>query len=147
MHRPGAAEGQQGAGPAVDTAFHRHAVEGPYHGRVGDTNDAVCGFGDAHTGRLGDRLKSGPRRRRVETDRLAQLLSRFEVTQHQIRVGDRRVRTALSVAGRARNGARAVRPDFDGTHVEACDRAAAGADRLDRDHGLTQGMIAKGAVD
>ena len=63
--------------------------------------------------------------------------SRFrEPPQDEVGVGHRRLRPAEAVAGRTGLGARADRADLhQAVAVEPGDRAAAGADRVDVDHG------------
>ena len=62
-------------------------------------------------------------------------LRRRQPPEHQIGVGDGRLRAAAAVADRAGIGAGAFRPDLDQAgRVDAGDRAAAGADRVHVDH-------------
>ena len=62
-------------------------------------------------------------------------LARRQSPQHQVGVGDGRLRAAAAVADRPRIGAGAFRPDLNETgRVDAGDRAAAGPDRVHVDH-------------
>ena len=63
--------------------------------------------------------------------------------EHHVRVRDRRLRAALAVAGRARVGPGAARADAKrAAVVDAGDRAAAGADRVDVEHRHEQRVAA-----
>ena len=71
-------------------------------------------------GRLGQLLPQPPV--------AAQEVVRIEITQHQVGVGDGRLRPAQAVAGRARDGARAGRADLQAAaQVDGSDAAAPGA--------------------
>ena len=61
----------------------------------------------------------------------------LDAAEHHVGVGDGE-RAAAAVAGRARVGAGRVRPDPVAAAVEVQDRAAAGGDRVDVEHGGAQ---------
>ena len=73
--------------------------------------------------------------RAVELHVAAEEARAVEAAEHEIGVGHRRRLAAAAVAGRARIGARAHRPDMQAAAVVAPgERAAAGADLDDVDH-------------
>ena len=68
----------------------------------------------------------------IEAPLAAEEISRIEIAEHQIGVGDGRFGAALAIAGRPRRRAGALRPDMqDAAGIDPRDRAAAGADRGD----------------
>ena len=77
------------------------------------------------------------RRRDIERLRAAEEIIRIEIAADEVGVGDGRPRAAAAVAGRARIGAGALRPDVEeAAAVDPGDRAAAGGDRrhVERGH-------------
>ena len=102
---------------------------------------AACS--DREAERLGDRRHRALRRVEIERHAAAEEEARIVVAEHEIGVGHGRLRAAHAVAGRARIGARRMRPDLQQADlVDRRDRAAAGADldhvddrRLDRQAG------------
>ena len=88
-------------------------------------------------------LNDGARRLDVEVEIAAEEVARVDATQHEVGVGDRRLGASVPVTGRAGAGACALRADREAAElVDARDRAAAGADRLDIDHGDHDGPSA-----
>ena len=81
--------------------------------------------------RIGDvRLERGARGGDIERLRAAEEIIRIEIAADEVGVGDGRPRAAAAVAGRARIGAGALRPDVEkAAAVDPGDRAAAGRDR------------------
>ena len=82
---------------------------------------------------LGDRAPRG-----LDVERFqfaAERALRIDAAEHDLRVGQRRPRIALPVAGGARHRARAFRPDLQqAAAIDPGDRAAARADGGDLDH-------------
>ena len=71
----------------------------------------------------------------IERQPAAEQPLRIEIAEHEIGVGDGRLGAALSVAGRTRVCAGALRADLQQPHaVDPADRAAARAERLDLNH-------------
>ena len=71
--------------------------------------------------------------RDVELHLPAEEILRIEHAEHEVGVGRRRLGAAAAVAGRARIGAGAARPDAQLAEFDRGDAAAAGADRIDVD--------------
>ena len=108
------------------------------HVGVDDALDAPGGLDDVDGERLGD----------VTADRLACSVDveshptageglRRHVPEHDVGIGDRRLRAAASVADRSRVRARALGADEQGALADPRDRAAPGADALHVDHRQT----------
>ena len=71
----------------------------------------------------------------VERDVAAERRARGQQAEHEVGVGDRRLRAAVAVAGGAGAGARRARADAQrAARVAPADRAAAGADGVDVEH-------------
>ena len=79
----------------------------------------------------GDAVDRRLARGAVELARAAEEIVGVEIAEQQVGVGDRRLRAAMAVAGRARDRAGAFRADLKACRVDAGDRAAAGADAGD----------------
>ena len=72
---------------------------------------------------------------RVETHLAAEEVLRRQTAEDQIGIRNRRLRTAIAIADRARSSARTFGTDAHrGTCDDACDTAASGADLRDVDH-------------
>src|SRR5207253_1104962 len=101
-------------------------------------------------------LKDGKRTLRVERHATAEEEGRIEASQSEVGVGRRCLISALTVADRTRNGARALRSNLkESAFVDPGDAAAARPNRRDIDtgdgHGKTKpnlelGDVALGAV-
>ena len=136
MDRTGAAEREQGelldvlaALDRVDACRGRHVL----------VDQLVNPPGRAHrleAERPADpRFDRARRGRGIEAHLAAEKELRVEIAEHQIGIGHGRLVAALPVAGRARIGAGAVRPDLEQPEaVDPGDAAAAGADLDHLDH-------------
>ena len=86
------------------------------------------------------RLQGRTRETRVQSDPSAEVLVRVHPSEQELTVGDRRLPSAPSVAGRTRLRPGALRPDLElASGIDVGDRAAAGADGVDvrhRHHGM-----------
>ena len=135
VHRPRAAEGEERVAAQVLAALDPVHARGGRHVLVDHPVDAPGGLDDAQAHRLRHaRLDRPAGRLHVEPHPAAQEEVGVEVAQEEVGVGDRRLLPARSVAGRARIGARAVRPDLQETHaIHPRHRAAARPD-LDQLH-------------
>ncbi len=132
MHRPGAAEGDEREVARVVAALDGDEPLRPGHVLVDDVEDALGRSMQVEAERVADLLHGRLRRLHVELDLAAEELRR-QVPDDDVRVGDRRVGPTLPVAGRARVGARGLRPDAQrpGHLRHVGDRAAARADGAD----------------
>jgi hypothetical protein len=144
----GAAEGDQGVIGRGVAAAHRDGADGVGHALVGDGEEAGE---ELLGGRRGGAPRGGgsvhPRAHRLERRRRglrhhrdAEAL-RVEPAEEEVDIGERQ-RPAAAVAGGARAGAGALRPDGERQAVEAADRAAAGRHRLDRQRRRDQVRVA-----
>ncbi len=135
MHRPGAAEGEQGEAARVDAALDRDHAQRPHHLLVGDADDALGGLQlveAERAGELADRAAGGVD---VQGDAAGQLRVGGEAAEQQVGVGHRGLCAAASVTGGPWLGSRRARSDAQGAAAVApADRAAAGADGVDVDH-------------
>ena len=136
VHRPGAAERHQGAQARVVAALDRDDADAAHDVGVRDAQDAGrrrhqrrcraarrCGSRSALRAASGSSCRLPPSR-----------VSPSEPAEHEIGVGDGRPRAAAAVAGRARHGFGARRPDAQrAAVVDPGDRAAARADGVDVD--------------
>ena len=136
MHGAGAAEGEQGALAAVDAALDGHPRQRPHHRGIGDPLHAQRQFDDADAEAMRERRQGRFRRSDVEGDGAAQAPRRIEIAQHRVGVGHGGQRAAAAVGGGAGLGAGALRADRQAAGAVCHQRAAAGADRFDGDHGL-----------
>ena len=118
----------------VVAALDRRAAQQVGHVRVHDPVHARGGLLDRLAEPLGERLERAHRGVAVERHRPAEEVVGVEIAEDQVRVGDGRQRAAAAVARRPRARARGRRPDLEhADRVDPRDRAAAGADALDRD--------------
>ena len=123
---PGAAEGDQRSRRGSTPALDRHRPQRPLHGRV-DHRDHALG---RHAGPA--ERRRAPRRRRAGRCRRSSA-SGGDAAGDEVGVGDRRLGAAAAVAGGPGHGAGRLRGPTTqrAARVEAGDRAAAGADRVD----------------
>ena len=135
--RAGTAEEHQREVARVVPPLGRNAPQRAGDMLLGDADDRfrrrveveVEGGGDPGDGRL------GPRALQVRPAVGAEHGRRAQAAEHELGVGHRRPGAALGIAGGARLGAGALRPDAQqAAPVDPGDRAAAGADRADIDH-------------
>jgi hypothetical protein len=139
VQRPGAAEGQQGEAPRVDAALDGHHPQRAHHLGVGHAHDALRARADLEVERAGQPFDRRVRRVGVEGHVTGQRDVGAQMAQNEVRVGDRGLGPAAPVARRPRLGARAARTHAQGAaRVAPGDRAAAGADGVDVDHGQRQ---------
>ena len=136
----GATERHQRVPPRVDAALHGDDPERADHLGAGDAADPLGARLDVVeaelVGEVADRFAS---RLAVELDVAPQWRVRGQVTEHEVRVGDRRLGAAPPVARGTGIGAR--RPGADPERpagVPPCDRAAARSDGVDRQHRQSQ---------
>ena len=112
MQRPRATEADHAARAIVEAALCGVDAKGPRHVLANDVVDAPSGAQGGELQRsayvLRDRCL---RRRAVEPHGTAQEEAVVEIAEHEICVGQRRLGTALSVAGRARHCASTARSD------------------------------------
>jgi len=88
---------------------------------------------------LGDAGDGALRLLGIEVHRAPQDPFGIQITQHQIGIGHRRLRTSEPIAGGTRVGAGTVGTDSDGPAFDARDGSAAGTDGLDSYHELAHG--------
>ena len=104
-------------------------------GRGGVLDREAERFGDARTDGFAGEIQ-------VQSLAAAEKTALRQDSEHEVGVGVRRFGTALSVAGRARHGLRAVGADLQvAAGVEPGDRATAGADRVDLEGGHVDRMV------
>ena len=97
--------------------------------------DAPGGVDRAEPDLRADASHRAFRRRGIQRHPSAEKEAGIIPAQHEVRVGHCRLRAATAVAGRARIGTRAFRPDAQQPNlVDHGDRAAAGADLDHVDH-------------
>ena len=135
VHGPGAAGDDQREVARVEPAADAHLADAGRHRDVDDVVDAGRRLDDSDAERPGeaalDRLLGG---RAVEPHLAAEEGRLVDEAEHEVGVGDGRLRAAAAVAGGPGRGARALRADAQQPAVvDARDRAAAGADRVDVD--------------
>ena len=149
VHGAGAAEGHEHEITRVVASLNRNAPERADHGVVRDLHDAQRNLDHVQTERVGAPLLDGPPGRfLVETHLAAEEVIRIEAVQDEVRVGDGGLGPALSVAGRGRIGAGALRADPQhAARIHPRDGAAARADLDQIDHRGADGIAgALGAV-
>src|SRR6202046_1424401 len=126
-----AAERHQGEVTRVDAARHRVGADGERHVGIDDLDDAERRVLDREAERLGhlglDRLVGEVG---VKRQVGAQHLVDVEPSEHDLRVGDRRLGTAAAVTGGAGLGACRARTDMEAAGgIDIGDGAAAGGAR------------------
>ena len=130
--------------PGVDALVDRDVLDGRDH--------VVVAGGVDRVGRLdrvdAERVRHGAHRPlrgcAVEPDPPAEVIVRVDDAQDDVRIGDRGLGAALAVAGRARHGAGALRPDVQQpAHVDPGDAAAAGADGAHVHLGDSEAVVAE----
>ena len=136
MQRAGTAERHQREVARIDAARHRIGADGERHVGIDDLDDAERRVLDREPKRLGhlglDRLVGEVG---VKRQVAAQHLVDVEPSEHDLRVGDRRLGTAAAVTGGAGLGACRARTDMEAPGgIDIGDGAAAGADRNKIDH-------------
>ena len=132
VQRPRAAEGDEPEVARVVAALDRHDAQRGVHVLVGDVDDRLRGGHGVDAQPLGDRRHGPLGRLDVERQAPAELGPAREPAEHDVGVGDRRLRPAASVAGGPGIGARAARADLERAgEVQVGDRAAAGAHAVD----------------
>ena len=136
VHGAGAAVGDQREPAQVVAALHRDQAQRAQHARVGDLHDAVGGLERREAEPPADGLHRAPGEVGADTNSPAIEPRRVQVAQHEVGVGHGGQRAALAVAGRAGDGARALRAHLERADlVHARERATACADGLHRHHG------------
>ena len=129
----GAAECDEGEGAGVDATGHGDALAGAGHVALDERDDGFGGLFDAGAelgGEAGDGSAGGGG---VEREGTAE--QRWDAAEHDVGVGDGGLGggAGFAVAGRAGPGTGRAGADAQGAAgVDECDRAAAGADGLDR---------------
>ena len=138
VQRTVAAEDDQREAARVDAAARRRFADGVRHVGVHQPEDALGGLDHRQLERLRDaRAHRGVGALGVEPHGAAGEAIGIQVAEHDVRVGDGRLDAAAAIAHRTRLGARALRSHPQGARLDACNRPAAGADRLDVDHRQT----------
>ena len=133
---PGATERHQRVPPRVDAPLHGDDPQRADHLGAGDAADPLGARLDVVeaelVGEVADRFAG---RLAVELDVAPEGRVRGQVAEHEVRVGDGRLGAAAPVARGAGIGARRPGPDAERpAGVPPRDRAAAGADGVDREH-------------
>ena len=119
----------------IVAALDRDRADRPHHVGRDHPEQALRGALQGEAEPLRERRQRGARRIGVERHPAAEQAARGKAPEHQIGVGHGRLLAAQAVAGRARQGAGALRADLEEpVPVEPGDRAAAGADGVDVDH-------------
>ena len=143
QHRPGPAEGHEREIPDVDAVARDQLVGLHIHAGDRDLDDRLRRLLKAHDERLRHARHRGPRLLHIKGDRVIGEVVMAQEARHRESVGDGRPRPAPPVAGRARIGAGTFRPHFQHPElVNPGDRAAAVADRGDRDRGDVERELA-----
>ena len=132
--RPGPAEGGEHEVAHVEATLDRHLAQGVGLVPRGDLEDACGATLLVESQPLSERADAVAGRVHVERDLAAEQV-RGDPAEHEVGVGDGRLRAALAVAERAGVGAGRLRPHLEGAlGGHPGDRAATGADRDDVDH-------------
>ena len=142
VKRPGAAEGEQDEVARVAPALQRHQPDGAGHLVVGHAHDGGGGR---------DRIERQMRADLLVDDVVhlvepsaafhAEQRIRIQPAEEEIGVGDRGLLAPAAVGDGAGLGARALRSHVKNARARhASDRAAAGADGVDVDHGHAHGQ-------
>ena len=135
VHRPGAAERQQGEAARVDAALHGDHAKRSDHLLVRHPDDPLRRLQLAEPERRPQPLDRVAGRVHVQLDATGEGRRRVQVAEQEVRVGDRGLGAAAGVAGGAGIRPGRLWPDPKrAAVVEPADRAAAGADRVDVDH-------------
>ena len=135
MQRSGAAEGDERELAGVEAALHGDDAQRALHVRDGDVEDGLRGAPLVAREGLGEAAGGAERAVEVERHRAAEQAGGREPAEQQVGVGDGEG-VAAPVGGGAGVGAGGLRADVErAAGVEASDRAAAGADRVDVDGG------------
>src|SRR5581483_3159464 len=136
VHRPAAAEGDQGKIADVVAARRGNRLDRFFHLHVDDLQHAVGGFEQVELERPGDFFfQQLFRLRLVELHPAAEEMVGIEHAGDDVGVGDGDIFAAAVVADRAGVGAGAIGADLQAAdRVDARDGAAAGADRVDIEH-------------
>src|SRR2546430_1468937 len=148
MHGAAAAEGDKREVTNVVAALRRDGFDRLFHLDVDDVQDAVGGFEQRQFERLGDFfLQRSLRLCFVEFHSAAEKMVRIENPAYQIGVGDGDLPTTAVITDRTGIGAGAVGTNLERAHrVEARDRAAAGADGVNVEHGQADGALINAAL-
>ena len=133
VHRAGAAERDEGEVARVDPLLDGDRPHRVRHLRVDDREHPLGELGRPEPDLAPRPSERALGRALVERHPAAEEVARVEPAEEEVRVGHGRLRSAAPVAGRARIGAGALRPDAQAARLEPGERAAAGADRVDVD--------------
>ena len=135
VHRPRAAEGDEGELARVVAPLHADQADRARHVLVGDADHALGRLPVVEPQGFGQTRDPGLHRLHVERHPAAQELFGIEAAQEQVRVRDGHL-IPLAVAYRAGVRARALGPDGQSTpRIHPGDGAAARAHRVDVDEG------------
>ena len=142
----GAAEADQEKIRRVVSAIYRNTADGFDHVFVGDADDAPGGGFDLKADTFREIANGVPGPAEIEFEPAGEWRARRQPAEQQVGVGDRRLRSALAIASRARVRACRFRPDLEhAAAVDPGDRAAAGANRVHVDHGHGNRIFAEAA--
>ena len=141
VQRPRAAEGHQRVAARIVALAHRDDPDGARACWSARRETMPARRLDDRGAELGGEPRRSPARpARAERHAPVEELRGAQPPEHDVGVGHRRLVAAAPVAGRARLGARALRPDAQrAARVDPGDAAAAGADRLDLELGMRTG--------
>jgi hypothetical protein len=146
VNRPGAAVGDQREVARVAPLLGRDRPQRPRHPRVRDPVDPTRRLEEGQTERLGDAAHRLLGQLRGDRDLPVGDRAGGHVAEDDVCVGDRWLDAAAPVAGRARVGARAARPDLEAaSRIDPGDAAASRADLGDVDRRDSQQLT--GAAD
>ena len=147
VHRAGAAERDQREVARLDALLDRDRPDRLRHLRVDDV--AACprraASGSSPSSSREPATAAWPPRRRASSARRGSL--RVEAAEHEVRVGHRRLACRRGRSRRARDRRRRSRARRAARRPRRRERAAAGADRVDVDHGISSGKPSSAVSD
>ena len=136
VHRTGATESKQHKASGIVSLLHRGLADQVAHMRVGYTVNCAGGFDLAHLERLRDLFTNRCERFfLVQFHPAAEEVVFIEITEDEIRIGDRGFFAAHAVANRPRRSSRALRSHLEQTRfrVDPGNASSAGANGFDPD--------------
>src|SRR5215510_12684140 len=136
MHRRRATESKKSKLPRVISSFYSGFPDQVAHVRIDDAINATSRLRNAHAHRLGNFVfKCLQRPLFIEPHLSAQETVFIQITQNQIRIGNRNFRTSKTIANWSRVGSCTLGSDFEQScfRIDPYDAATPGTDGLNPD--------------